>query len=1097
MQEAIGANPWRKGAFLSERDAVSTSTSDPESLKEAEADLEAWQQGTLFDDEKFVERLTLLGLSREDFLGVLADAEMEHQPAVDTSEWAPRIEEIISGKYASAHLPELSFPHSDGENQRSGGENQALPFEGLAALFLQAGFARFRAGLSALRERHALGGPPLREEVCAELYRELTEQILQLATPMLTLELNVARMMDELEGTTPQDRFEYYSKTLLAKPEKQRSILREYPVFARLALAAIEHWLEASLELFEHFFTDRALLEERFGFDNSLGRLSSIQVTASDYHNRGRRVVIFVFDQDLKLVYKPKPLATELEFQRLLGLLNNAGLKHPHRLLTVVNRGSYGWVEFVSTEDCSKTEEIDRFYRRQGSFLAVLYMLRAVDFHYENVIAAGEFPVLIDLESILHHGAPEGYGETAIQRCKEILESSVMNVGLLPMRLWRQDGGKGVDLSGLGTQEGQMTLRPVPKLENRRTDSMRIVREKAAMEGGSNLPRLKGEEVGVHGFKSAVVEGFRESYALFIEHKETLSDRLRSYADLEVRQILRPTHQYGAYLQEGRHPDYLRDGLDRDRLLDWLWSRTTETPSLAAVVPSEQDDLRFGDIPFFTAKAGERHLWDSRGRRIESFFTEDSLSSALERLEGMNLQDLEYQTGIVRNSLISLDASKLYGAPARAPELSPDAELPTSTSAALKEQLFECAITLGEALKTQAVYGKGENGNRDVCWIGVSFDGDSHEDWVLAPCGTSLYDGVGGVAFFLGHLAAATGRDDFKELSLIALETVKEQMRWNEIHKPDSGIVGGFAGLAADLYVLHHFSALFDAPEHLDEILSALPRLERLIATESHLDIIGGCAGGAVVLLDVYRRTGERKVLEVARLCGERLLRTAVPCDGGVGWQIPSEDAPLGGFSHGTAGISWALCELTEATGDERFWKVGEQAIAYERGLFVPELGNWRDKRQEAEEARAKEAPDALPVTWCHGAPGVVLGRSLVLSHIDDPRLREEITIGAETTMHRGFGLSHCLCHGDLGNADVLYVASDAVNEPLWKDAALERVRAILPDLKAGYWRCGLPERVEGPSLMTGLAGIGYQLLRLSAPERHPSVLCLGPPVAG
>jgi lantibiotic modifying enzyme len=36
---------------------------------------------------------------------------------------------------------------------------------------------------------------------------------------------------------------------------------------------------------------------------------------------------------------------------------------------------------------------------------------------------------------------------------------------------------------------------------------------------------------------------------------------------------------------------------------------------------------------------------------------------------------------------------------------------------------------------------------------------------------------------------------------------------------------------------------------------------------------------------------------------------------------------------------------------------------------------------------------------------------------------------------------------------------------------------------------------VETPGLMTGVAGIGYGLLRLAAPLRVPSVLALAPPV--
>jgi lantibiotic modifying enzyme len=40
----------------------------------------------------------------------------------------------------------------------------------------------------------------------------------------------------------------------------------------------------------------------------------------------------------------------------------------------------------------------------------------------------------------------------------------------------------------------------------------------------------------------------------------------------------------------------------------------------------------------------------------------------------------------------------------------------------------------------------------------------------------------------------------------------------------------------------------------------------------------------------------------------------------------------------------------------------------------------------------------------------------------------------------------------------------------------------------------GTPLGVQTPGLMTGLAGIGYQLLRLAEPESVPAVLLLAPP---
>ncbi len=68
----------------------------------------------------------------------------------------------------------------------------------------------------------------------------------------------------------------------------------------------------------------------------------------------------------------------------------------------MADRGAYGWTEFVEAQACDTPEQVQRFYERQGGYLALLYFLEATDFHLENLIAAGEHPVLVDLEALFH-----------------------------------------------------------------------------------------------------------------------------------------------------------------------------------------------------------------------------------------------------------------------------------------------------------------------------------------------------------------------------------------------------------------------------------------------------------------------------------------------------------------------------------------------------------------------------------------------------------------------------------------------------------------------------------------------------------------------
>jgi lantibiotic modifying enzyme len=132
---------------------------------------------------------------------------------------------------------------------------------------------------------------------------------------------------------------------------------------------------------------------------------------------------------------------------------------------------------------------------------------------------------------------------------------------------------------------------------------------------------------------------------------------------------------------------------------------------------------------------------------------------------------------------------------------------------------------------------------------------------------------------------------------------------------------------------------------------------------------------------------------------------------------------------------------------------------------------------------------------WCHGAPGIGLARLRSLPHLDDATSRAEIRTALATTLAEGFGRNHSLCHGDLGNLDFVVQAAERLGDPRWRPEANRRAALILESIDQEGWLCGVPLRVESPGLMTGLAGIGYGLLRLAEPTRMPSVLMLEPPM--
>jgi type 2 lantibiotic biosynthesis protein LanM len=461
---------------------------------------------------------------------------------------------------------------------------------------------------------------------------------------------------------------------------------------------------------------------------------------------------------------------------------------------------------------------------------------------------------------------------------------------------------------------------------------------------------------------------------------------------------------------------------------------------------------------------------------------ESGLERVRQRFAQLDAEDLKRQLWFLRASLTTLASATRRGVLSRGEEFAePDTAFDRAqflaSSCAVGDRLFETAL----------------QGSREVSWIGLNLV--QQKKWILAPLGLDLYDGLPGITLFLAYLGSVSGKSQYSAIARAALETVRRRVDSRQRGK-GLGEIGVFVGWGGLIYLLAHLGRLWNEPALLDEAHELAELLPERIGKDKNLDIISGAAGSIAALLCLHSCQPLDRLLEIAAQCGEHLLARAVQMPRGLGW-VPAFDseAPLTGFSHGAAGISWALLELTARTGQERFRSAALGGIEYERSLFRAETGNWPDLR-EPEAVANRGSANELPVmvAWCHGAPGIGLARLLCRRLQQEPQFDAEIEVALRTTMAKGFGHGHCICHGDLGNLELLVEAGLAWPDSPWSREAARLATGILNRINHNGWRCGNPLAVQSPGLMTGLAGIGYGLLRCAEPEIVPSVLCLAPP---
>lgn len=1037
--------------------------------------LDRWRKQRPFGQPELLgRRLAVDALTDREF-----DAAIDARTSAREPAWVERLTAV------RRLAPPLPPPALGSAERDSAGIALARAFiEPLAVAALGTLFA------SASRIRAACPNAPFDPDtVVRQLEPSLWNQLVARCFKVGVLELNVARVTGTLVGNTPEERYADFARQLRTTDLRNR-ILEEYPVLARSLVTAIELWERAATELLRHVAEDIDVLTREFGGGVPLGTIATITTGAGDTHRHGRSVCIVGFSSGVRVVYKPRSLATDVCFERMVEWLNDCGQTPRLEAVHSLDCGSHGWAAFAAQAECASLEHVTRFYERFGSYLALLHVLEATDFHYENVIAAGEHPTLIDLEALFHPRLtppPELDDPDALGW--NVLQHSVLRSGVLPFRAYGNASVQGMDLSAVGGGESQQTPNRFPTLVDAGTDVMRFERTFVMLPPSQNRPALGGQVVDPTRYIGRILAGFAHTYRLLLAHRATLlapDGPVHAFAGTAIRVVLRPTRQYALILMESYHPDVLRDALDRDLLIDRLWLAIPSRPELERTIAYEHADLVVGDVPLFGGRPDSYDLFTTHGTRIENYFAQTGLSAAIERISALSEQDLEQQLWVVRASFAALEPghheARQGSSPALIPRRAPNATGPSA------DESIAAAASVARRLTRLAL----RNGNR-VTWLGLTLA--MERNWVIQPVGPDLYGGTLGIAVFLAHAGHIAGDLASEELArAVAAQSVgqlRALLRHDALNAGARGAIGAFGALGGAVYAFSHLGALWKDDTLFDAAEEAVERARSLVADDAQLDIIGGSAGLAMAAATLDRVRPGGVARGVLRACAEHLLIAADQCESGIAWTTRIESMqPLTGFSHGASGIAAALVTAGNILSDDRYTNAALGALRYERGTFDATVGNWPDYRI------LNNAPVSTPFgmwAWCHGAPGIGLSRLVALSS-NEASVRSDLDIAIASTVANGFESNDSLCHGDLGNLELLLRARELGLTGAWEHALTSEAARLVERIGGGAWYCGIPGGVETPGLMMGLAGIGYGLLRIGATDRVPSLLALEAP---
>jgi lantibiotic modifying enzyme len=490
-----------------------------------------------------------------------------------------------------------------------------------------------------------------------------------------------------------------------------------------------------------------------------------------------------------RIVHKPRGVTAHLCLTELVALTNRLVPGFELDTVDALAGNGYGWTRHVRPAPLPAADRAGAYFHRLGGLLALLHLVRATDMHHENLIADGDQPLLVDVETLFQ---PRLVGDGP-DPAGAALARSVARIGVLPAVAGRHGL---TDVSGIGGDAG----RP---------------------RRAANRPEWAGRPIEPADHADAVLAGFRQVYDTISRHRTEFAQALRGCADVPVRVVVRPTRQYADLLAAARGPALLRLAGARERaLLDACAGSAAIVPGLPG---HEAADLNAGDVPLFTTRADGRDL-DSTSGRLPAVFTSSGLADALDGLAAFGDFDRRDQEWVIAASLASRRVAVTDPRPVPA-----DAVTTVGTDEALS-----AACAVADRVVTASF------GADRVNWVGLEPVDDSR--WLVLPMGAGLAHGYTGVALFLAQVGRLSGVVRYAEVARHALDAVPDLLaalhgRPESIAAVGAGGLNGFGGIG---YALARLAALLDDREVAGWARAVVP----LAAEAAELDAAPGWADG-------------------------------------------------------------------------------------------------------------------------------------------------------------------------------------------------------------------------------------------------------------
>ncbi|GGF05396.1 type 2 lanthipeptide synthetase LanM [Flavobacterium limi] len=406
---------------------------------------------------------------------------------------------------------------------------------------------------------------------------------------------------------------------------------KKYPVLDKILKTSVKNFIIHIQNIFSNFSKDFEILTKVFSLHNDKSiTINDIDTSLGDGH-KGESTVLVTLSDGTRLIYKPRNIDAGHSYNLFIDWVNDK-LNTNLKTLKCVCFEKYGWLEFVAHKAVNQEKETEEYYYKAGILLAVAFLLGSKDYHYENIIAAGKDPVIIDHETIIQPILSDQSIRTWDEQHKipfySVLES---------MLIVNKDTGVPLEYAGYGINGNKEIMDIESKVSNPNTiDSKRVTQFVFRKVIKQNIPLYKDTHVFANSYESHFIKGFTNAYEMFMNSKEELTSTvspIHFFEHQKIRYVWRPTFIYFKILKYMRKACFMSDFEEyRSKLLE-LMSKAYQKENFKdyrLILESEMKQMLNGDIPFFSLNSLDLHLEEDSSFKI---FKYDCLENIRHRIK--------------------------------------------------------------------------------------------------------------------------------------------------------------------------------------------------------------------------------------------------------------------------------------------------------------------------------------------------------------------------------------------------------------------------------------------------------------------------------